>query len=67
MAETQLLPPSIPSRREVPSRRAKERPKPPHVIYQHRSGAEPPLSSLEFPGCKAIKFSAAATPARFGH
>ena len=41
----------------IPPRRAQERPKLPHVIYEHRSGAEPPLSSLEFPGCKAIPMS----------
>ena len=57
MVKTQTLSPSLPSRREAPGRRAQERSKPPHVIYEHRSGAEPPLSSLEFPGCKAIPMS----------
>ena len=57
MTKTQPLSSAIPPRREAPGRRTQDRPKQPHVIYEHRPGAEPPLSSLEFPGCKAIPMS----------
>ena len=61
MTKAQPLPPSPPSRREASGRQAKAQSQSPiksrQVLYEQAPGEEPPLSSLEFPGCKAISIS----------
>ena len=61
MAKAQPLPPSPSPGREAPGRQAKAHSKPSiksrQVLYEQAPREEPPLSSLEFPGCKAIPMS----------